>query len=155
MSKVPVVGRGKVWIGVIIAVILVLGSLLSYNYIIPRVELDVKLMCIEAPLGVTNVVILFRNEGTVDLSDVNVTLGIRDEAGRLKADEAGLFDEIGKGSRTEMKLNFSGDQYLDHVLTLNITFYGEGKRYCERWTIRDDGKYMRWAFERSVKDWFP
>ena len=155
MSEVPVVGRKKVWVTSILLVSAILAGYLLYGYVIPRAEMDLKVIYQEGTMGTMTLDVRLSNTGTVDVADVNVSVEIEDENGVRMMRENAFYGSISTGGRKEIHLNMSGDHYLDHVFRLNLSFYAEGKRYSVECTIEEDGGYMKPAYERTVRDWFP
>ena len=155
MEKTPVQGRKAVWLMVIISIALFFLVYLGYNFLIPRAQMDVKVIYHEGVMGNMNVAITLSNSGTVAISNLNISVNMNDEEGKEVGDKQIFYSSIPSGGKRTINMNFSGDQNLDHTIMVEISFSAKGKEYTRNWILEEDGGYMNAAFERTVKDWFP
>ena len=155
MEKTPVQGRKAVWLIAIISIALFFLGYIGYYFVIPRAQMDVKVIYHEGVMGNMNVAISLSNSGTVTLSHVNISVSMNDEVGNEVADKQMFYSSIPSGGKRTIDMNFSGDQNLDHTISVVLSFSSKGKEYTRDWILEEDGGYMNAAFERTVKDWFP
>lgn len=155
MEETPVQGRKAVWLIFLIFIAVIFFGYLGYNYVLPRAQMDVKVIYHEGVMGNMNVAISLSNSGTVALSHVNISISVNDETGREIVERKMFYSSMPSGGRRIIDLNFSGDQNLDHTISIVLSFSSKGKEYDRDWTFEEDGGYMNVAFERTVKDWFP
>ena len=155
MDKVPVQGRKWVWTITLSVFLLLILGIIGYNYIIPRVQMDVRVLYLEGYPGEANINVRLTNSGTKDIDSVNLTVFVREEDGKDLEFSTDYFPSIPTDDRASLNINFSGDQYIDHIISVELSFSAAGNTYSREWEIREDGGYMRAAFERSVIDWFP
>ncbi len=151
----PVQGRKAVWIFVIITVLVIVIGLIGYHYIIPRVQLDVKVIYHEEVAGNIHVNTRLTNSGNRIIENLEVSLDYIDEKGKNMANRQELFPSIDRDIEHNIHINSTGDPNINHTIHLVISFSAAGKEYSGNWTMVDDQGYMNVAFERTVKDWFP
>lgn len=156
MDKVPVEGRKMVWTIVIIVSMLIVLGLIGYHYIIPRVRLDVKVIYHEGMLlGETNLHVCLTNSGTKDVKNVCLIVNVSETNGKGLENSTSYFPSIPTDEKESLHMNFSGDRNIRHIISVVLSFSSGGNDYHRKWNLREDGKYMNVAFERSVIDWFP
>ncbi|MDP6157062.1 MAG: hypothetical protein QGH39_02410 [Candidatus Thermoplasmatota archaeon] len=154
-TSVPIQGRKAVWIFVIITVLLIINGLIGYHYVLPRVQLDVKVIYHEEVAGNIQVNVRLTNSGNKIITNLEVSLDFVDEKGKDLGNRHELFQSIESGIEKNIHLNSSGDPNIDHTINLVLTFSAGENEYSGNWTLEDSKGYMNVAFEKTLKDWFP
>ena len=154
-TNIPVHGRKTVWVFVIITLMVIIFGLIGYHYIIPRVQLDIKVIYHEEVAGNIHVNLKLTNSGNKMIENLEVTLEFADEKGKDMGNRRELFPLIDTGIEENIHINSTGDPNVNHKINLVLTFSVGENEYNGNWTLDDNKGYMNVAFEKTVKDWFP
>jgi len=154
-TNVPVQGRKAVWILVITTVLIIFFGLIGYHYIIPRVQLDAKVIYHEEVAGNIHVNVKLTNSGNKMIENLEVTINFANDEGKEMGNQSELFPSMDTGAKNSIHINSTGDPNIGHRINLILSFSAGGNEYTGNWTLEDNEGYMNVAFERTVKDWFP
>jgi hypothetical protein len=121
------VGKRKRWLIPLTAIVLVILAFASYQWIIPRTNLEVRTVYHESPSGggtggVINVNVLITNRGNRPVEDLDCMVIVRDLDGREKG--RNMVENMGleRGQNAEIKLTIIGSQYIDYTISVDIDF---------------------------------
>jgi hypothetical protein len=112
----------------------VLISFVTYQWIIPRTNLEVRTVYHESPGGggtggVINLNVLLTNWGNREISDLDCLVIVRNDQGDEVARNEIESMVLNRGENAEIKLTFIGSQYVGYVIFIDIEFLSSGDRH--------------------------
>jgi hypothetical protein len=126
-----VAGSRKKWLVPILVLGIILVAFLTYQWIIPRTNLEIRTVYHESPGGggtggVINVNVLLTNWGNRKASSLECSVIITNitghEVARNNIDDMSL----SRGDNAEIKLSFVGSQYSDYIINIDVSFSSTG-----------------------------
>ncbi len=138
-----------------IIVLIILLGFIGYKYVIPRLDLEVKVVYRESQLANINLTVIISNEGNTDVDDIWVRVNMDDENGRTMGEMNRTYPGLSSDSSRDFGRNLVGDQGLDHIINVSISFEHDGKRFYKDWSFEENEEIMLLAFEERISDWFP
>jgi hypothetical protein len=155
-EKPPKEGKDIKRIATILLIIIVVAIVvvaLSYNFLIPRIELKIITAYRESSGLAINVDSKVKNEGTLGINDflMNITI-LNSSEGVVAKGNYNLSDLDAHSSHNFDNIYFFGDQYEKYRILINIHFESSGKDYSKNFdhTVKD---YMLVRFEDSYVKW--
>jgi hypothetical protein len=112
-------------------IVLVIISIISYQFIVPRTSLEVRTVYHESPGGggtggIINVNVLLSNRGNRDLTDIACTVLVRDGSGSVLSRDGLEGTSLRSRDNTELRLSFVGNHYSTYTITLTIELVSMG-----------------------------
>lgn len=118
----------------VLAVILL--SFATYQWFIPRTNLEIRTVYHESPGGggtggTLNVNVLFTNKGNREINDLKATITITEVGQGIR--ERYSLDPRGVDTRknVEVKITFIGSQYETYRISVEVSFECKGNSYAE------------------------
>lgn len=148
--------EGRRWFIPLIAISLVLIIFASYQWIIPRTDLEVRTVYHESPSGggtggVININVLMINKGNRRITGLDCMVIVRDlngkEVGRNMVEEM----DIGNGANTEISITVIGSQYNSYSINIDLDFEttgGSRERSIQHITTED---VMNLVFVNNIR----
>ncbi|HID71536.1 MAG TPA: hypothetical protein EYP29_02175 [Thermoplasmata archaeon] len=140
--------RGMIFFTLLVVLLLVM----TYIFVIPRVELRVTTVYHQSFSG-TSVQTKIENKGTYDIEYMKVNLtALRKEDGKVVASKLELVKLLEPKRAFKIGFTFEGGQMKTYLLILEIDFESKGMDYNKsfEYEIKD---YMNNNWEEKIKDW--
>ncbi|UCE74305.1 MAG: hypothetical protein JSV56_01000 [Methanomassiliicoccales archaeon] len=127
---------------------------LSYNFIIPRIELNVITRYRESTGLSINLDSKVNNEGTLSIQYFTMNITITNSSDILVAKGDYFIADLDAHSSHNLdNIHFFGDQYEPYRITIKVNFEAEGKDYSENYEhtvsesmyINYEDKFMQWG----------
>ncbi|MDG6225825.1 MAG: hypothetical protein QCI82_09975 [Candidatus Thermoplasmatota archaeon] len=108
-----------------------LTALVSYLYIIPRTDMEVRTVYHEMPGGggtggVINVNVLLDNRGNRMADSIQCYVEVRDDEDRQMVARSITGISLGPGNIAELSASFIGSQYDDYRISVHLRFDSSG-----------------------------
>lgn len=144
-------------IALIIFILIVVACLvivIAYNFLIPRIELNVVTVYRESSGLAINVDSKVKNEGTLSIQHFTMNITVLNSSnGVVAKGDFYLADLEAHSSHSFDNVYFFGDQYEPYHIQIKINFESSGKGYSEVFDhtvkeymhIRYEDKFMRWG----------
>ncbi len=148
-------GRNRV-IVVTLIVVLLLGMVsVSYNFIIPRTEVEMRTVYHERPGGGgtgggINVNFFIDNQGTAEINQVKVTLKVFNETMQLMASTNRTYSSVAMKGYREVALAFIGNHYEDYTIQVSCSFRSFGEAYARTYEYRTVEEQMNLHYIEEV-----
>jgi hypothetical protein len=133
------------WVLPLAVLLVILLVFSSYQWLIPRTDLEVRTVYHEAPGGggtgaTLNVNILLTNLGNREISSLKCDVIVSVQGGGQMRRHSLPPDSLSRGENVEMKLSFIGSQYDNYSIDLDVSFDCSGDSYYEEWayTTKED-----------------
>ncbi|UCE36481.1 MAG: hypothetical protein JSW00_13290 [Thermoplasmata archaeon] len=140
----------------IILVIVIAACLiivLSYHFVIPRIELKVVTVYRESSGLSINVDSKLMNEGTLDIKHFSMNITVLNSSNEVVANGVHNVSSVDAHSKKSFdNIQFFGDQYEPYKIVIKIEFESGGKGYSEEYRHKV-GKYMHSNFEDKFLKW--
>ncbi len=137
----------------VIAVVACLVTVLSYHYIIPRVELNVVTQYRESSGLSINVDSKVVNMGTLDLRQVILNITVLDSSSGVVAEAQHYASSIdAHTTRRFDNIQFFGDQYENYEIVIHIEFESSGRGYSKEYS-HNVGEYMLSRWDDTYMKW--
>lgn len=137
----------------VIAVVAILIITMSYQFIIPRLDLKVITVYRESSGLSINVDSKIKNEGTLSLKDFSMNITILNESGGVVARGEHYISSVDAHSEEKFdNIQFYGDQVDPYTINIEIDFESSGRSYSETFRHSSD-KYMLMRFEDGISQW--
>jgi hypothetical protein len=139
-----------------IIVVFIILPVTLYSLVIPRTNAVVRILYSEGFQGNIIIDAEVKNTGTVDITDLNMTITILD-VNDLKVAEM-YYEDPMVYARTDSKadaITFPGNQRVDYSVLMEITFFSEGSSFFSSETFYIDGPFMNYVFEDNIEKWIP
>jgi hypothetical protein len=137
----------------VIAIVACLIIVLSYNFIIPRLEFDVVTEYRESSGLSINVDSKIVNEGTLDIKHFVMNITVLNSSQGVVARVEHNASSIDSHSTEKFdNIHFFGDQYENYEIVIHIEFESSGKGYSKEYN-HGVGKYMRVRWEDTYMKW--
>jgi hypothetical protein len=120
-------GKKRKWLVPVIAIAVVLLLFASYQWIIPRTNLEIRTVYHESPGGggtggVININILLINKGNRRIDDLDCMVIVRETGGREVGRNNLESMDLSRGTNAEIKLNVIGSQYRGYRISIDLSF---------------------------------
>ncbi|UCG69406.1 MAG: hypothetical protein JSV09_16820 [Thermoplasmata archaeon] len=137
----------------VIAVIACLILVLSFHFIIPRLDLKVITQYREGSALSINLDSKIQNDGTLDIQDFSMNITIFNTSGGVVAEGDYYLADLGAHSVHKFdNINFFGDQYEPYHIIIAVNFESDGKEYSEVFE-HNVKEYILQRFEDKVERW--
>jgi hypothetical protein len=118
----------------VLAVIAIVVFALMYNFLIPRLELNVITAYAEGTGLVINIDSKVKNEGTLGVTHFSMNITVLNSSNYVVAKQDYYLADLGAHSAHSFdNIHFFGDQYEPYHITINIDFESEGGHYTENY----------------------
>lgn len=149
----PRQGRKKMLIVAVVLVLLIATTASIYYFIVPRVELNLKISCYQGSLNSIYVNTKISNAGTIDLRDASVNISVYHlKSNNEVANKIENISILKHWSEREIKINFAGNQYDSYTITISIYFRSNTKIFSKTFSHTTNGEYMSQSFEDTVSE---
>ncbi|MGA1848776.1 MAG: hypothetical protein ACMUHB_05485 [Thermoplasmatota archaeon] len=138
----------------ILAVILL--SFATYQWAIPRTNLEIRTVYHESPGGggtggTLNVNVLFTNKGNREIEDLGSTITVT-ELGRGIRERYSLDpSNIGTGKNIEVKIAFIGSQYETYLISVSVSFVCTGDSHAQTLEYQTVEDVMNLVFVENIR----
>ena len=117
------------WMVPLIVLLLIMAGLITYQWLIPRTDLEVRTVYHEATGGggtggLIHVNILLTNLGNREISDLDCSYSVSIVDGAEMAHHESSSLILQRKENAELKLDFVGSQYWDYIVEIEISFRG-------------------------------
>ena len=149
-------GSRKKWFIPLIVLGILLVGFATYQWIIPRTNLEIRTVYHESPGGggtggVINLNVLLTNWGNREVSDLECSVRVMDDNGREVARNNIDGMSLSRGDNAEIKISYIGSQYVDYTINIDVSFSAKGEDYerdIEHTTVEDQ---MNLVFVNNIK----
>ena len=122
-------GVNRKWMIPLIVLLLILAGVVSYQWLIPRTDLEVRTVYHEATGGggtggLIHVNILLTNWGNREISDLHCRYTVSIVNGSEMAHHESSSMILQRKDNAELKLDFVGSQYWEYLIEIQISFTG-------------------------------
>ena len=157
-SNTKVKGKRMVIVSVFIIIILVLCSQLLYQYVIPRVTIDLRTGYHEALGGggtgaLINVNSKFINSGTIEIEDFQMTVTVLNSSQHVLTTDSFEQELISPGEDYELKLKTNGNCFETFFIELIVQFSTKDKDYHEKYLYKTHEDTMNIGYDDTIFDW--
>lgn len=123
--------RRRRWLVPVMAIAIVVVGFVAYQWIIPRTNLEVRIVYHESPSGggtggVMNINVLLTNKGNREISELYCMVIVREAGGKEVARNLVEEMDLGAGSNAEITLTFIGSQYKNYDISTELDFATAG-----------------------------
>ena len=127
------------WIIPVVILVIVLLAFISYRWIIPRTELEIRTIYHEAIAGggtggSINVNVLLTNEGNREVTDLTCSVIITQKGEGTVTEQMVEDVALERGDNTEIKIRFTGNQFSTYVIHLQVDFISSGEDHSGAFT---------------------
>lgn len=149
-------GSRKKWLVPLIVLGILLLAFLTYQWIIPRTNLEIRTVYHESPGGggtggSINLNVLLTNWGNRKLGSLDCFVRIYDDHGREVARNDIDDMSLSRGDNAEIRIAFIGSQYIDYTIDIDVSFSSTGDNYSrdiEHRTVEDQ---MNLVFVNNIR----
>ncbi|MCK5772718.1 MAG: hypothetical protein KAH57_02925 [Thermoplasmata archaeon] len=125
--------ENRKWMIPLIVLLLILAGVVSYQWLIPRTDLEVRTVYHEATGGggtggLIHVNILLTNWGNREINDLYCRYTVNIVNGSEMAHHESSSMVLQRKDNAELKLDFVGSQYWDYLIEIEISFMGSSGR---------------------------
>lgn len=145
--------RRSVSIILVIVIVACIIIVLSFHFIIPRLDLKVITAYSEGSAMVINLDSKVQNDGTLDIIDFSLNITVFNSSGGVVAKgDYYLADLDAHSSHRFDNIYFFGDHYEPYRITIAVNFESDGKQYSENFEHNVE-EYILQSFEDRVESW--
>jgi hypothetical protein len=146
------VGRLATILFVIIVVVIIIVGL-SYQFIIPRIEVSTITQYRESSGLSINVDTKIENKGTLEIEHLSLNVTVLNSTNGVVARGDHYVSSIAPHwSKSLDNIQFFGDQYEGYKVVIELSFESSGKSYSENYSHRS-GNYMMSKWEDTFVKW--
>jgi hypothetical protein len=145
--------RRMISIILVIAIVACLIIVLTFHFIIPRLDIKVITAYSEGTAMVINIDSKVQNDGTLDILDFSLNITVFNSSGGEVAMGDYYLPDLGAHSSNSFEnIHFFGDHYEPYRITIAVNFESEGKLYTENFEHNVE-EYLLQSFEDRVERW--
>ena len=149
-------GSRRKWLVPLIVLGILFLSFMTYQWIIPRTNLEIRTVYHESPGGggtggVINLNVLLTNWGNREVTDMDCSVRVIDDSGREVARNNINDMSLSRGDNAEIKISYIGSQYIDYTIKIEISFSSTGDDFqkdIEHRTVEDQ---MNLVFVNNIR----
>jgi hypothetical protein len=146
----------KKWLVPVIVLSIILFGFVSYQWVIPRTNLEVRTVYHESPGGggtggTINLNILITNWGNRQVSSLDCFVFILDNTGKEVARNRIQDMTLSRGENAEIKLPFVGSQYIDYSIIIDLGFESSGNDYSDDIQYETQEDQMNLVFVKNIR----
>lgn len=151
----PTPGK-KLTIAIVLAiVVLVIGAILIYYYVYPRVDLEIKTLYHErigggGTGGGININILFSDKGTTDIEGLSIVMNVINQTDALMIRESLAVGDINPHEAQEASVDFVGNHLETYYITLSVRFSSDGESFAKDYSYKTYEDSMNIVFVSDV-----
>ena len=151
----PTPGK-KITIAIVLAIlVIVIGAILVYYYVYPRVDLEIKTLYHErigggSTGGGININILFSNKGTTTIEGLSIVMNVINQTDALMKRESLTVGDIEPHKAQEASLNFIGNHLETYYITLSVRFSSDGEAFSKDYSYKTYEEAMNIVFVSDV-----
>ena len=128
--------RIKKWVVPLVILLILLISFATYQWIIPRTDLEIRSVYHESPGGggtggAINYNVLITNWGNRKVEDLSCSVRIVNSTGGVVASDSVQDISLSRKENVELKLHFIGDQFSRFRMYTHMIFDCGGDTYIE------------------------
>lgn len=155
MVELGALGGQRRWAVIIIAILVLTGIFVTYNWLIPRPDLEIRTVYHETPggggtAGIMHVNILLTNEGNREITSLICAYRVSRVGGGEVANHIPGVNELEPGKNVELKLDFLGSQFWDYRIDIDIEFDCSGSSYGRSYTLYTEEDAMNLVFVEYI-----
>ena len=143
------------WMVPVAVLIIVLISFGTYQWIIPRTDLEVRTVYHEAPGGggtggTININVLLSNLGNREISSLESTVSVMlKTGGKVSNHETGP-DTLASGDNIEVKITYIGSQYDTYLIEIQLRFDCSGDTHTTTLNYETKEDVMNLVFVKNL-----
>jgi len=144
------------WVVPLVVLVVILTLFASYQWIIPRTDLEVRTVYHEAPGGggtggTININILLTNLGNRDVSSLDCHATIYIKGGGVVTRHSIVDEVLTQGENVEIKLVHIGSQYETYRLDIDVSFDSVGNSHLENLEYETREDLMNMVFVENIR----
>lgn len=137
----------------VMVVVIIMIVALSYQFIIPRIEVSTITQYRESSGVSINVDSKIENKGTLEIEHLSLNITVLNSTNVMVARGDHYVASIGAHSSKSLdNIQFYGDQYEGYKVVIELSFESKGKSYSENYSHRS-GNYMMSTWEDIFVKW--
>jgi hypothetical protein len=143
------------WIVPMAVLLVILLGFASYQWLIPRTDLEVRTVYHEAPGGggtggTINVNVLLTNMGNRDVSTLKCDVIVMLEGGGSVARHSLGPESLGQGENVEIKMPYIGSQYDNYLIDIEVSFDSSGDSHYKSLNYQTEEDVMNIVFVENL-----
>jgi len=151
----PTPGKKITMIAVIALAVIIIGAVVVYYYVYPRVDLEIKTLYHErigggSTGGGINVNVLFSNKGTEDIEGLSLVLTVINQTDQLMKQDSMSVGDIEPHEASEAYVDFIGNHLDTYYITLSVKFSSGGESYSKDYSYKTYEDAMNIVFLSEV-----
>lgn len=140
-------------LGVLLVILL---SFATYQWIIPRTNLEVRTVYHEAPGGggtggTININVLFTNLGNREIKSLECDAVVSVMGGGVVARHSSDPEDLVKGENIEIKITYIGSHYDTYLIDLDVSFECSGDSHSRSMSYRTVEDTMNLVFVENLR----
>ena len=117
----------RIWLVPLLVLLVLLLSFATYEWVIPRTDLEIKTVYHEGIVGggtggSINLNVLLTNEGNREIEKLDCRITVRERYGGIVTEKDIEGVSLGKGENTEVMIHFTGSHFSTYVIDLDTSF---------------------------------